>query len=85
MNPVIDSTLRGIHARGRMLRGLSMGAEGREPETTGELEAIHEAAAVRGDPQAARQACEVHVRDAAATALPELAARQREHEDSSAG
>jgi DNA-binding GntR family transcriptional regulator len=77
-NPVIDSTLRGIHARVQMLRGLSLQAEGRGPETVRELTAIHEAAAVAGDPAAARAACEDHVRNAAATALRELAARHSE-------
>ncbi|ONI89589.1 GntR family transcriptional regulator [Actinosynnema sp. ALI-1.44] len=78
-NPIVDSTLRGIHARVQMLRGLSLQAEGRGPETVRELTAIHETAAVRGDPVAAREACEDHVRNAAATALRELAARQLEH------
>nr|WP_232328432.1 GntR family transcriptional regulator [Kibdelosporangium sp. MJ126-NF4]CEL21725.1 Transcriptional regulator, GntR family [Kibdelosporangium sp. MJ126-NF4]CTQ92506.1 Transcriptional regulator, GntR family [Kibdelosporangium sp. MJ126-NF4] len=77
-NPVIDSTLRGIHARVQMLRGLSLQAEGRGPETVRELTAIHDAAAVRGDTAAARAACEDHVRNAAATALRELAARHPE-------
>lgn len=76
VNPVIDSTLRGIHARVQMLRGLSMQAHGRGPETVRELTAIHNAAAVRGDADAARAACELHVHNAAATALRELAARQ---------
>ncbi|GAA1269619.1 GntR family transcriptional regulator [Streptomyces javensis] len=76
VNPVIDSTLRGIHARVQMLRGLSMQAEGRAPETVRELTAIHDAAAVRGDAAAARAACELHVRNAAATTLRELSARQ---------
>ncbi|MFF4755512.1 GntR family transcriptional regulator [Streptomyces sp. NPDC002514] len=83
-NPIIDSTLRGIHARVQMLRGLSMQAEGRGPETVRELAAIHEAAAVRGHAAAAREACEVHVRNAAATALRELAARQRESQEPNA-
>jgi DNA-binding GntR family transcriptional regulator len=76
VNPVIDSTLRGIHARVQMLRGLSLQAEGRTPETIRELNAIYNAAAVCGDANAAREACEAHVRRAAATALRELAARQ---------
>lgn len=75
VNPVIDSTLRGIQARVKMLRGLSMQAEGRTDETLEELTAIVEAAATRGDAKAARQACEEHVRNAASTALRELAAR----------
>ncbi|GAA1985897.1 GntR family transcriptional regulator [Amycolatopsis minnesotensis] len=74
-NPVIDSTLRGIHARVQMLRGLSLRARGRGPETVRELTAIHEAAAVTADAAAARAACEEHVRNAAATALRELAAQ----------
>ncbi|WP_211225499.1 GntR family transcriptional regulator [Amycolatopsis nigrescens] len=74
-NPIIDSTLRGIHARVQMLRGLSLQADGRGPETVRELTAIHDAA-VRGDPAATREACEDHVRNAAATALRELAVRQ---------
>ncbi|TDC19295.1 GntR family transcriptional regulator [Actinomadura bangladeshensis] len=81
VNPVIDSTLRGIHARVQMLRGLSLQAEGRGPETVKELTAIHDAAAVRGDADAARAACEHHVRNAAATALRELAARQHEQRE----
>ncbi|MFD4195638.1 GntR family transcriptional regulator [Amycolatopsis thermoflava] len=85
VNPVIESTLRGIHARVQMLRGLSLQADGRAPETVRELEAIHDAAAVRGDADAAREACERHVRNAAATALRELAARQREDQDTDAG
>lgn len=74
-NPIVESTLRGIHARVQRLRGLSMQAEGREPETVRELTAIHQAAAVRGDADAARAACETHVRKAAATALAQLAAQ----------
>lgn len=76
VNPVIDSTLRGIHARVQMLRGLSMQEQGRAAQTIQELVAVHDAAAVRGDAVAAREACETHVRNAAATALRELAARQ---------
>lgn len=74
-NPIIESTLRGIHARVQMLRGLSLQAEGRGPETVRELTAIHEAAAVRRDADAARAACETHVRNAATTALAQLAAQ----------
>ncbi|MGX1773819.1 GntR family transcriptional regulator [Nocardia brasiliensis] len=77
VNPIIDSTLRGIHARVQMLRGLTMQTPGRGPETVREITAIYEAAALRGDAAAAREACEVHVRNAAATALRELAARRQ--------
>jgi DNA-binding GntR family transcriptional regulator len=85
VNPVIDSALRGIHARVQMLRGLSMQTEGRAEETARELDAIHDAAAVRGDAGAAREACEAHVRKAAATALRELAARQPGHQEPGTG
>ncbi|WP_328610621.1 GntR family transcriptional regulator [Amycolatopsis sp. NBC_00345] len=84
-NPIVDSTLRGIHARVQMLRGLSLQAEGRGPETVRELTAIHDAAAVRGDAAAARAACEDHVRNATATALRELAARQPGHPEPHVG
>lgn len=85
LNPVIESTLRGIHARVQMLRGLSLQAEGRGPETARELKAIHDAAVVRGDAEAARAACELHVRNAAAVALRELAARHGESGETDAG
>jgi DNA-binding GntR family transcriptional regulator len=85
VNPVIETTLRGIHARVQMLRGLSMQAEGRASQTLKELTAIVEAAAIRGDADAARQACEEHVRNAAATALRELAARQAQEQQHDAG
>ncbi|WP_242535541.1 GntR family transcriptional regulator [Streptomyces albidoflavus] len=78
VNPVIATSLRGIHARVQMLRGLSMQAEGRTEQTLKELTAIVDAAAIRGDAEAARQACEEHVRNAASTALREMSARQRE-------
>jgi DNA-binding GntR family transcriptional regulator len=80
VNPVIDTTLRGVHARVQMLRGLSMQAEGRAADMIRELTAIVEAAAVRGDSVAAREACEAHVRNASATALRELARRQTSQE-----
>jgi len=84
-NPIIDSTLRGIHARVQMLRGLSMQAEGRDLETVRELTALYDAAAVRRDAGAAREACEIHVRNAAATALAQLAAQRSEHQRIAAG
>lgn len=74
-NDVIRTTLRGIHARVQMLRGLSMQAKGRREQMLRELAAIVDAAAVRKDPDAARQACEQHVHNASEVALRELGNR----------
>jgi DNA-binding GntR family transcriptional regulator len=71
-NPIITSTLRGIHARVQLLRGLSMQAPGRADEALGELRAIVDAV-MRGDSERARSACETHVNNAASTALSMLA------------
>lgn len=49
-NEVIRTTLRGIHARVQMLRGLSMQAEGRNEEILPELTEITRAAADERDP-----------------------------------
>ncbi|MDO0929652.1 GntR family transcriptional regulator [Streptomyces sp. TG1A-8] len=84
-NPIIDSTLRGIHARVQMLRGLSMQAEGRGPETVRELAAIYDAAAVCGDAGAAREACETHVRNAAAAVLARLSTELSDHQGADVG
>ncbi len=70
-NPIIESTLRGIHARVQLLRGLSMQAPGRTDEALGELRAIVEAA-LQGDSERARLACEHHVNSAASVALSML-------------
>jgi DNA-binding GntR family transcriptional regulator len=70
-NPIIKSTLRGIHARVQLLRGLSMQAPGRTDESLGELRAIVEAA-LQGDSERARSACEHHVNNAASAALSML-------------
>jgi len=67
-NSIIRSTLRGIHARVQLLRGLSMQAPGRAGESLSELAAIV-AAVERWDPEGARLACEGHVKEAAVTAL----------------
>jgi DNA-binding GntR family transcriptional regulator len=85
VNPVIDATLRSIRARVQMLRGLSMQAEGRATETVKEITAIVDAAVIRSDAEAARRACEMHVRNAAAVALRELAARHAERHAHDAG
>jgi DNA-binding GntR family transcriptional regulator len=70
-NPIIKSTLRGIHARVQLLRGLSMQAPGRAAESLGELRAIVEAV-MQGDSDRARAACEYHVNRAASAALSML-------------
>lgn len=66
-NEVARATLRGVHARTSLLRGLTLRAEGRPAQTRRELRAITEAA-VGGDGAAAWRACEEHVRSAAAVA-----------------
>jgi DNA-binding GntR family transcriptional regulator len=70
-NPVARATLRGIHARTSMLRGMTLQAPGRSARTRRELAAIT-AAAVSGDADAAWAACEAHVRSAAAVAVQQL-------------
>lgn len=70
-NPIITSTLRGIHARVQLLRGLSMQAPGRADESLAELRAIFEAV-MQGDSARARSACEDHVNNAASAALAML-------------
>jgi DNA-binding GntR family transcriptional regulator len=80
-NEVIRTTLRGIHARVQMLRGLSMQAKGRGEQVLRELGEITDAAATRRDPEAARKACEQHVHSASEVALRELENRTRAAED----
>lgn len=65
-NEVILSTLRTLHARIRLLRGMSLRAEGRMPRMLRELEAVVDAAAVRRDPESARARCVEHSAAAAA-------------------
>lgn len=70
-NAVARATLRGIHARTSMLRGMTLQAPGRGDHTRRELRAITDAA-TSGDPVAAWVACEEHVRSAAAVAMRQL-------------
>ncbi|MHA6615804.1 GntR family transcriptional regulator [Pseudonocardia sp. DLS-67] len=70
-NPVARATLRGIHARTSMLRGMTLQAPGRSDHTRRELRAITRAA-TSGDPAAAWAACEEHVRSAAVVAMEQL-------------
>jgi DNA-binding GntR family transcriptional regulator len=67
-NDVIPMTLRTVHAQIRMLRGMSLQADGRPALMMRELEDIVDAAVVRRDPEAARVCCTEHVA-AAATAM----------------
>lgn len=70
-NPIIASMLRTLHARIRLLRGLSLGAPGRLDDTLIELDAIR-AAIMDGDGEGAARACRLHVQSAASVALPRL-------------
>ncbi|MFC4942989.1 GntR family transcriptional regulator [Pseudonocardia sp. GCM10023141] len=76
-NEVLRSTLRGVHARTSLLRGLTLQAPGRSADTRRELHAITDAAAT-GDGDGAWRASEEHVRSAAAVALRQLAERNPE-------
>lgn len=74
-NDVIERTLRGVHTQIRMLRGMSLQAEGRLPKTVKELEAIVDATVTDPDPEAARVRCVEHVAAAAAAMRGVRAAR----------
>lgn len=73
-NPEIRATLRTVHARVQMLRGLSLRSSGRAPHTERELAEITRAAAVDRDADRAWRACDRHVRAAAEVALAQLSA-----------
>lgn len=75
-NEVIRGTVRGLHARVQMLRGLSLQSSGRQPQTLAEITRITEAA-VAGDGAAAGEAARYHVEQAAAVALEQLARGSR--------
>jgi DNA-binding GntR family transcriptional regulator len=64
-NDVIERTLRGVHTQIRMLRGMSLQADGRLPNTVRELERIVEATVSAPDPEMARVRCVEHVAAAA--------------------
>jgi DNA-binding GntR family transcriptional regulator len=74
-NEMIRSILRGIHARVRLLRGLSLQAPGRSEISLRELEDLTRAAIEKRDPDETRKLCEAHVMSAAAVALHELSQR----------
>lgn len=70
-NDVMHRTVLGLHARVQLLRRLSLGASGRQPDTLAEIEAISRAA-VAGDSKAAADAARKHVEQAASVALEQL-------------
>jgi DNA-binding GntR family transcriptional regulator len=74
-NEVIESVLRGIHARVQLMRRLSLGSPGRLQRSLDELTRITHSAAIDRDPIEARAASEAHVRAATDVALRALAAR----------
>jgi DNA-binding GntR family transcriptional regulator len=76
-NPVITGTLRTLHARIQMMRGLSLSAPGRSEQTLQELRGIV-AMIQAGDGPGAARACEEHVKAAAAVVLATLDARAQE-------
>lgn len=68
-NDEICKLLRIVNARTQVLRMYSLSAENRGPSTVAEITRITTAAAISRDPHEARNACEDHVRSAAAAAL----------------
>lgn len=70
-NPILAAMLEGIHGRTRLARRYSMQTPGRPIAMASEIRAIAEAAA-RGDVEAARLACEAHIRIAGELAIAEL-------------
>lgn len=76
-NTMIGSMVRGVHARMRQLRRVSLGAKGRRPETLRELKQILKAIKAR-DPEMARQAAVAHVRRAHEVAVRELEREERD-------
>lgn len=70
-NAVITTTLRTLHARIQMMRGVSLGAPGRGPQTLRELRELLSAVQA-GDGAHAWKACEDHVKAAAAVVLRQL-------------
>jgi DNA-binding GntR family transcriptional regulator len=74
-NPVLASTLAGIHARIGIFRHYAFQDERRVQVTLQELRCITIAAARDRDPSAARRACEEHIRRAALLAVEEHSRR----------
>jgi DNA-binding GntR family transcriptional regulator len=71
-NEIMTGILVGLHARVQLLRGVSLRAPGRQPETMKEIRRICECA-VAGDAEGAAAAAAFHVEQAAAVALSQMA------------
>ena len=76
-NPVLTSTLAGIHARIGIFRHYAFQDDCRVLLSLQELRCITIAAATDRDPSAARRACEEHIRRAALLAVDEHTRRQQ--------
>ena len=76
-NPVLRSTLAGIHARIGIFRRLAFEDDRRVQLALRELRAITDAAARDRNPDAARRACEDHIRRAGELAIAEHRRRFR--------
>jgi DNA-binding GntR family transcriptional regulator len=63
-NEAVERALRGIHSRTELLRAYTLNLPGRAVQSIAEIKIITDAAAVRRDPLAAREACEKHVQAA---------------------
>jgi len=74
-NPVLETTLQGIHARIGVFRHYAFQDDRRVAHAVDELAVIVDAAARRRDPAAARQACEDHIRRAGRLAVDEYCRR----------
>ncbi|WP_294563993.1 GntR family transcriptional regulator [uncultured Arthrobacter sp.] len=74
-NPVLDSSLRGIHTRIGLFRRYAFIDEERVAISMQELRRVVRAAAVERDPNAARAACEHHIRLAGELAVIEYSKR----------
>jgi len=71
-NEIMTGILLGLHARVQLLRGVSLRATGRQPETLKEIRRICELA-VAGNAEEAAAAAAFHVEQAASVALHEMA------------
>lgn len=74
-NPVLTTTLHGIHARVAVFRHYAFSNELRVRDILLELAAITRAAAELRDPELARRACEDHIERAGRIAIAEYARR----------
>lgn len=70
-NPLVDTMIKGLHIRIDALRATSLSQSGRPSGSAAELSEIARAVEAR-DPDWAEQACRLHVRNAATTAIAAL-------------